>query len=415
MPHTRIPQGRAWGRGWRRVATVLNALSAFMGMALVAGPFTAAAVTPSCALPRSDVHHSLGTDTWNTDFPRPDEPLDAAMLFLSFPDSRPFTSPAKLAKDHFPATSDFFSRASYGRFDLRPHPTKRWLEMPSPSTGYGIQRDWDPEARTTFLNDAIDAADPHIDFSRYDIVYLVADPDAPGVNADATKVVNFDEPVDVDGDVLHRLVTVFEQSPPDRNVLAHETGHAFDLPDLYRRPDEGVGDWDTHVGDWDLMGSQFGLAPDLFAWQKWKVGWLERQNIVCLPARDGAAKVALRPLGSRPLGSAEDNRLAVIRTGLDEALAVEVRGSRGSDRGLCRSGVLLYWVHSDRGSTEGPVEVVDGHPGTQSCADASVYPALADAPLRAGEDFVTERGGGVRVEVERRVADGGYEVNIRRG
>lgn len=415
MPNSRISDGgTAWGRGWRGAATVLNALSAFMGMALVAGPVTATAAMPNCELPRTDVHHSLGTDTWNPDFPRPHEPLDAAMLFLSFPDSHPFTTPSRLASDHFPDTSDFFSRASYGRFDLRPHPMKRWLEMPAPSTDYGIQRDWAPERRTDFLNDAVATADPQVDFSRYDVVYLVADPDAPGVNADATKVVNFDEPIDVDGTRLHRLVTVFEQSPPDRNVLAHETGHVFDLPDLYRRPDEGVGDWDTYVGDWDLMGSQFGLAPDLFAWQKWKVGWLERGNVECLPTRDGTSGTTLRPLGATPLGGAEDKRLAVVRTGFDEALAVEVRGSRGSDRAVCRSGVLLYWVRSDRDSTEGPVEVVDGHPGTQSCAEASVYPALADAPLQRGESFTTERGGGVRVEVTGRGSDG-WQIRVTRG
>ena len=60
---------------------------------------------------------------------------------------------------------------------------------------------------------------------------------------------------------------MFEHHPPDHNVLAHETGHVFDLPDLYHRPVDGKGDWDTYVGDWDVMGSQFGLAPELFGWQ----------------------------------------------------------------------------------------------------------------------------------------------------
>lgn len=92
-------------------------------------------------------------------------------------------------------------------------------------------------------------------------MYFVADPDAPGVDSDATKVVNLDVPLHADGTDIRRVVTVFEKHPPDRLVLAHETGHVFDLPDLYHRPMDGKGDWDTYVGDWDLMGSQFGLAP----------------------------------------------------------------------------------------------------------------------------------------------------------
>jgi M6 family metalloprotease-like protein len=101
------------------------------------------------------------------------------------------------------------------------------------------------------------------------------------VDSDATKVVNLDTPLRADGTDIRRVVTVFEKHPPDRLVLAHETGHVFDLPDLYHRPSDGKGDWDTYVGDWDLMGSQFGLAPDLFGWHKWKLGWLDPRQVVC--------------------------------------------------------------------------------------------------------------------------------------
>ncbi|GAB2822771.1 M6 family metalloprotease domain-containing protein [Streptomyces daliensis] len=396
------------------MAAVLTALTAFMGMALIAGPVTAQAAGGPCALPRTDAHHSLGLDSWNPSYPRPRGTLDAAMIFLSFPDSRPLATPRELAADHFPATTRFFTRASYGAFTLRPHPAKRWIEMPQESTSYEIQRDWDSGRRGSYLRDAVAAADPHVDFGAYDFVYLVADPDAPGVNSDATKVVNFDDPIEADGTELRRLVTVFEQSPPDRNVLAHETGHVFDLPDLYQRPEDGKADWDTYVGDWDLMGSQFGLAPDPFGWHKWKLGWLERRNVSCVPDRAGTSRHTLRPLGAGPLGGADDKRLTVVRTGPYEALALEARGRYGNDSAVCQSGVLMYWVRSDRASTEGPVEVIDGHPRRGACVGSSVLPQLADAPLRVGESYATERGGGVRVEVTGRGARHGWDVKVTR-
>lgn len=400
--------------GWRRAGAVLTALVAFIGMALFAGPVTAAAIAAPCALPRTGAHHSLGVDSWDTAYPRPRHRIDAAMVFLSFPDARPQSTPRELAADHFPATSDFFSRASYGKFKLHVHPLQRWIEMPSSSRSYGIERDWSTPERTEYLRDAIAAVDPEIDFGRYDLVYLVADPDARGVDSDATKVVNFDAPIEVDGTELRRLVTVFEQSPPDRHVLAHETGHVFDLPDLYRRPASGTADWDTHVGDWDLMGSQFGLAPDIFAWEKWKLGWLGRRNVSCVPSGAGATSHTLRPLARAPLGGARDRRLAVVRTGQYEALAIEARDSRGNDRGLCAEGVLMYWVRSDRASTYGPIKVIDGHPGTHACADGSVYPSLADAPLGVGDSYTTDRGGGVRVEVTGQSEREGWRVRVTR-
>ncbi|GAA2090242.1 M6 family metalloprotease domain-containing protein [Streptomyces albiaxialis] len=428
MPQPHIPEGvAAWRRsrragpwgpgGLHRLAAVLTALTAFMGMALFAGPMKSVAASVSCALPRTDAHHSLGLDTWNASYPRPDRTLDAALLFLSFPDAPPMATPDELAADHFPATTDFFRRASYGKLTLRPHPVDRWIEMPTTSEAYGIQRDWDSGLRTAYMRDAVTAADRYVDFSRYDVVYLIADPDAPGVNSDATKVVNFDEPIEVDGTQVRRLVTVFEQSPPDRHVLAHETGHVFDLPDLYERPSDGKADWDTRVGDWDLMGSQFGLAPEPFGWHKWKLGWLDEESVDCVSDAPGTTMHTLRTLsapsrdGSR---GADGTRLAVVRTGENEALAIEARGDRGNDRGLCSEGVLLYRVRGDTASTEGPVEVLDGHPRTSACAGTSVHPPLADAPLGVGESLSLERDA-VRVEVTGRTGDGGWDVKITRG
>ncbi|MFB6632092.1 M6 family metalloprotease domain-containing protein [Streptomyces sp. NPDC090082] len=395
----------------RAGAAAFTSLAALAATGLVAGPAVGATSASPCVLPRTAAHHSLGLDTWNGSYPRPNQTLDAVMVFLSFPDSEPLTTPAELAADHFPATSAFFDRASYGRFSLRPHPRNVWTPMPHDSSSYGIRRDWDAGKRAAYLRDAIAAADKDVDFSRYDIVYLVADPDAPGVDSDATKVVNLDRPLEADGTEIKRVVTVFERHPPDRNVLAHETGHVFDLPDLYRRPMDGKGDWDTHVGDWDVMGSQFGLAPDLFGWQKWKLGWLSRAQVTCVQG-SGPRLVSLEPTDAPPpVGGTLGTRLAVVRTGPDSVLAIEARSTSGSDADTCTEGVLVYRVRNDAASGEGPVEVVDAHPDTEACAERSVYPPLADAPVEEGETL-TVPGSGVRVEVTDRSPAGVWTVKI---
>lgn len=412
MPRQQAPAGMERPRP-RAVAAGLVSLLALVATSLVAGP--AAAVggeAAPCALPRTGVHHSLGVDDWNGAYPRPDHTLDAVMIFLSFPDSRPVTTPAELAADHFPATTQFFQRASYGKFTLRPHPQRQWIRMPEPSVSYGIQRDWNDGRRSAYLRDAIEAADPRVDFSKYDIVYLVADPDAPGVDSDATKVVNFDRPLSADGTDIRRVVTVFEQHPPDHNVLAHETGHVFDLPDLYHRPSDGKGDWDTYVGDWDVMGSQFGLAPDLFGWHKWKLGWLDDRQVTCV---QGDRLVTLEPMAAVPVpGASIGTRLAVIRTGEGSVVAVEARSATGNDSATCTEGVLLYRIRNETPSGGGPVDVLDTHPETDACWDRSVYPPLADAPLRVGETFSVP-GAHTTVEVADRTPSGAWTVRITTG
>ncbi|MGW3497212.1 M6 family metalloprotease domain-containing protein [Streptomyces sp. NPDC001020] len=420
----------------RGVAAVFTSMTALVSTSLVTGPALAESPTAACELTRTQAHHSEGVDTWDPAYTRPTRPLDALMVFLSFPGSVPATTPARLTADYFPATSRFFERSSYGRFTLRPRPAGHWVRMPHPAAFYAIQRDWDPGRRDAYLRDALAAAGKEVDFSRSDVVYLVADPDAPGVDSDATKVVNFDTPLRVNGKDIRRVVTVFEKHPPDRLVLAHETGHVFDLPDLYHRPMDGKGDWDTYVGDWDLMGSQFGLAPDLFAWHKWKLGWLDDRQVVCVRG-SGSTRLTLEPLetaptgvpqapvaagapGEQPLGagvqafgSGRGTKLAVVRTGPDTVIAVEGRGAVGNDGTVCTQGVLVYRVRGKTESGGGPIQVLDAHPHSRACRHTSVYPQLGDAPMGVGETF-TVPGGGVRVVVEDRTATGSWTVKITR-
>ncbi|MFM9370310.1 M6 family metalloprotease domain-containing protein [Streptomyces sp. Da 82-17] len=405
-PHRGEPSPRA-----RSVAAVLTSLAALVATSLVAGPASAEPFADPCALERTPAHHSEGLDTWNSAYPKPERKLDAVMVFLSFPDSRPAVDPEVLAADHFPATSRFFERASYGRFRLDVHPQREWAEMPRSSDAYAIARDWDPASRSAYLRDALAVADPKVDFGRYDVVYFVADPDAPGVDSDATKVVNFDQPLRADGTDIRRVVTVFERHPPDRNVLAHETGHVFDLPDLYHRPSDGKGDWDTYVGDWDVMGSQFGLSPDLFGWHKWKLGWLDPKQVRCVQGDDDGL-VTLEPLAAPVArGRTGGTRLAVVRTGHDSAIAIEARGATGNDRATCTEGVLVYRVRNEPASGAGPVEVIDAHPASEACWDESVYPPLADAPVKLGERF-TVPDESIGIEVLDRSRSGAWTVKI---
>ncbi|WP_225822811.1 M6 family metalloprotease domain-containing protein [Streptomyces naphthomycinicus] len=410
----------------RSTAAVFTTMSALAATSILSGqsaaePFS----TAPCALPRTEAHHSEGVDTWSPAYTRPTGALDAVLVFLSFPDAAPRTTPAELTADHFPATSRFYEQSSYGRFTLRPHPLKHWLRMPRPSTAYAMRRDWSAEDRAAYLRDAFAVADEEVDFSRYPVVYFVADPDAPGVDSDATKVVNLDTPLRRDGTDVRRVVTVFEHHPPDRLVLAHETGHVFDLPDLYHRPVDGKGDWDTYVGDWDLMGSQFGLSPDLFAWHKWRLGWLDPRQVVCVRGA-APARLTLEPLeagpgvpaqgtgGASAFGLGHGVKLAVVRTGPDSALAFEARGTAGNDHASCRQGILVYRVRGGSVSGDGPVQVVDAHPRTEACWENSVYPPLADAPVALGESFTVPREG-VRVEAEGRTASGAWTVKITPG
>ncbi|SEB89287.1 hypothetical protein [Streptomyces sp. TLI_105] len=54
--------------------------------------------------------------------------------------------------------------------------------------------------------------------------------------------------------------------------MAHETGHAFGLPDLY-----GFTGTDAHrfVAGWDVRGLISGPGSQYSAWHSWKLGWTD--------------------------------------------------------------------------------------------------------------------------------------------
>ena len=397
----------------RSTAAMLTSLTALAATSLIAAPGPPYRCRSPCTLRRTQAHHSEGLDTWNSAYPRPTRDLDAVMVFLSFPDAAPLTTPAELTADHFPATSELLRT----RLVRQVHAPSRiragqWLEMPQAVDGVRHTDVTGSAAhRAAYLRDALATADPHVDFSRYDIVYFVADPDAPGVDSDATKVVNLDTPLKVDGTDIRRVVTVFERHPPDRLVLAHETGHVFDLPDLYHRPVDGKGDWDTYVGDWDLMGSQFALAPDLFAWHKWKLGWLGPRQVTCVRGT-GPTRLTLEPVGAGPGVRCGGRRRAGLRARpRDQAGGRPYRGRQrarhrgagpvGNDGSVCTQGVLVYRVRSGAESGGGPIEVLDAHPRTEACWERVRLPAPRGRAGGRGRELHGAGGRrGSRVEVE---------------
>lgn len=374
-----------------------------------ASPASPSGSAVRCAPVRTDEHHSEGLDTWNPSYTRPVGRVDAVMVFLRFPDSTPELTTSQIADDHIPDTRRFFHTASYGKLDYNLVPVDGFVTMPAPSTAYRIARDWADEPRRRYLADALAAADRTVDFRDFDAVFLVADPHAPGVDPDATKVVNLARPIVADGVPLSHIGTIFEAHPPDPHVFAHETAHVFDLPDLYRRPDSNAPgrDWNDQVGDWDLMGDQKGLAPDPFAWHKWKLGWLTPAQVVCLD-RPGSVRARLSPVEVRG-----GTKLLVVQLDRHTAYAVEVRARRGNDLRTCAEGALVYRVRSDVRSGSGPVRVMDAHPRRAACPDTAVHPPLADAPFTRGEEF-RDRTTGTVIRVLDRDRRGNYVVQAER-
>src|ERR1700749_4293517 len=124
------------------------------------------------------------------------------------------------------------------------------------------------------------------------------------------------------------------------------------LPDLYPLDNSGLPTtyW---VGGWDIMGLISGTAPDLFAWHKWKLSWIDDNQVRCI-ADPGISRHLITPL-EKPGGV----KMVTVRLNGTAALAIELRTKRGLDRESCSEGLLVYTIKTAGPSGSGPIRVID--------------------------------------------------------
>ncbi|HEX7119186.1 MAG TPA: M6 family metalloprotease domain-containing protein [Longimicrobiales bacterium] len=248
-----------------------------------------------------------------------------------------------------------------------------WVELERPARHYleSERYAWASFGRIVeFRRDAIRAADEHVDFGRFDN----DGPDGVPNSGDDDGFVDFVallyatactgewrdgaiwphrgamEPIET-GDaaagggrikVADYVILPATQAgtcdPLHIGVLAHETGHALGLPDLYDYDGSSQG-----IGAWGLMGtgshSERYSPAHLSAWSKEQLGWVRVEWLT--ESRDS---LRIPPV----LESRTVYRYDIPGT-RDEYLLFENRQKRGSDRGLPGSGLLIWRVAPDRG------------------------------------------------------------------
>ncbi|MFG2639634.1 M6 family metalloprotease domain-containing protein [Streptomyces sp. NPDC048370] len=378
-------------------------LSALVAVLLLCLPGTppanAADAASACALRGTTGWTDEGHDTDYSVFQRPLGTIDVGMIFVDFPDAIATEAPATDARQITPG-ADWLWNASYGKTWLAITQHQQWVRMPRNSTDYGFARGLTHETHEAYIKDAVAAADHSVDFSRYDMLYVVPTRNAAAISFTPTYVyAPGTAGVLADGTRLKWAVTFGQDMWHwGAKLVGHETAHAFGLPDLYAF-DAGV---DAHrfVGGWDVMGLIGGAGSQYFAWHSWKLGWTDDSQVVC---RASAGSDTVR-LTAVEYGSG--TKMAVIRTGPTTSYVVESRRRVQADTGACSTGALVYRVDTSVHTGYGPIRVMDAKP---TATPAGGCRPLDDAPYWVGESF-TDSAAGVRIEV---LGADGYGETVR--
>ncbi|MGW1161901.1 M6 family metalloprotease domain-containing protein [Streptomyces sp. NPDC002519] len=341
--------------------------------------------------------------------------VHALTLMIDFSDAPGQGSALDRFAEFFPQTRQWFTTSSYGRLDYRPEtPIRHWLRMPKPFKAYGIERGapFDPGYRR-LVQDIVAAAGAKVDFRRYDLLNVLATPNAGPSALDTVLSVTFagntDAPL-ADGVPVANASFIYSRqddgsgsySTTGYRVLPHENSHTFGLPDLYTQ--EGG----TAVGHWDIMSEDWGADNDLLGWHKWKLGWLDDSQVACVTGR-GTTAYTLTPL-ARTGG----RKLVFVPLSSRAGYALELRTREGNDAAVCRPGILVYRVDADVDTGSGPITVYDSRPGSGGCTRSpNVQAELSDATFVPGQSFRDKRAG-VVITVVGKDRSGAYRVQVTR-
>jgi M6 family metalloprotease-like protein len=329
--------------------------------------------------------------------------LKAVMLFVDFPDAGT-TETTQSLYDLLAPSSQWYSDASYGHMSLSITPVNTWYRMPRASTDYGFARGLTFDTQKAYIADAVHAADADIDFSKYQLIYVVSARN-PGITFSPAYHAGKGSGISVDGTELRWGVTFGNDIRDKRwgfHVLVHETGHVLGLPDLY---DLNFDPNDYHAqfkfaGGWSVM-SWVEPAGQFFAWEKWHLGWIDPAQVRCVDPK-GTLETTISPLETT--GGV---KLAVAKTSPSTTYVVEVRKANNFES-FCDEGVLVYTVDSMIPSGRGPVQIKSPHAGTDA-AKLALCSRLYDAPLHVGQSY---EDAAVKVEALATGADGSYAVRV---
>lgn len=231
--------------------------------------------------------------------------------------------------------------------------------------------------------DAVEVADPDVDFSSYE--YLVVVHAGVGQEANPKIIQNIWSVAYVGGVTFKtneksydRAAIVPVSEGPSTDLLgpvAHEFLHLLGLPDLYSKYDARSGD----AGKWDVMGrgswngNPPGSAPaHPTAWSKAALGWIEPEQIAEVSSGQNYTAYidSIEQRSSNP---------KAVKIPMSESTyyMVEYR-NRALDSGLPDEGVLITLIDLRRTESGGLMTII------------STHGKISNAPLKLGEFYVNE-------------------------
>ena len=255
---------------------------------------------------------------------------------------------------------DYYKEVSYGKLDVsgavagQGGPTAGWFRAPLTKAHYtdgNFGFNAYPKNAQKLVEDAIDLANPFVNFSNYDndgdgfvealiVICAGTGGEQSGDSGDFWSHKWSITPKSVDGVKINK----YFMAPEDGRVgvMAHELGHLLlGLPDLYDTDYSSKG-----TGSWDLMAAgswnNGGLTPaHPTAWCKLKCGWVNPTVVF-----NGSQNVTVKPYND----SEDIIKIPIGNVSSKEYFLLSNRQKKGFDKFLPGNGLLIEHVDENKGN-----------------------------------------------------------------
>lgn len=373
-------------------------------------PFSDAMVPP-LDRERGSLHLDYSR-SWVTQSQSPVTGLQRIVVILvEFPDTASTVSRDSIETQVFSRMNTYYKEVSLNSIEIAGS-CFGWYRLGYPVAHYGadakVRDDPNNDGRTDswwLIRDAVEMADPYIDFRQYDHVMVVhagAGQEGDKKRTDLIWSIHYsDLQIATNDGITIKSASITPEYQIDGDALGsdcHEFGHELGLPDLY--------DYDSDtdfVGRWCLMGSGCwngqprGSCPaHPMAWCKARLGWLSGRGTHTVYSSESAS---IEPL------EAASGAFQALKIPVTDGTyyLLEVRAKRGFDSWLSSEGVVICMIDESKHSGEGIVTVIDAEPSTTTLDDAAWTYGRTFRDLKNGISIAIESfvGPSYKVRIER--------------
>lgn len=279
--------------------------------------------------------------------------------------------------------ADFLKVQSNNRLAVNFTVAKAYAHIDATTSRYGMQKPGQGDSQLA-MEDALAAFDPTVDFSQFDLVYIL--PSKGATELSYGKFFHKDLITD-DGVVGHSIFVGNDWR--DRadiwRWLAQNTGYLFGLPAPGDNTEAVI---TTNAIIWDVMADTSAKAPSHFGWNRWVQGWLTDDEVSCLDP-SGKSTVLLTPANATVSGK----KLAVVPISFTLEVVIESKRTDAFDEfDPTGDGVVVYLVDTQKSSAAGAISVLTRNKFLDSSGAPVIGTLRPGDSLQVNDFVITYRG-----------------------